>query len=347
MRAAVFHAGAARLALATVPDPTPAEGEVTVRVRGAGVCGSDLGFLAGLALPPGVASPVVLGHEVAGEVAALGPGVAGVRPGDRVLVNPYVACEACHACRAGRRSICARPAVIGLHRPGGFAERVAVPAASLHRLPAGLPFAEAAVVPDAVSTAYHALVTRGGLAAGRSVAVLGAGGLGHHGLLLARLLGASPVVAVVRREAVAGRVRALGVEVVVGEGADAARGVRRATGGLGADLVVDFVGSPDTVRAAVRAARIGGTVVVVGVSDAPLDLVPSAHLVRYEIDLKGAYGADPAEIDAVLSLVGEGRLDLSASVSRRCTLEELPDAVESLRARPADVVRLVMADGGR
>ncbi len=344
MRAARFHEGTRRLALATVADPRPGPGEVVLRVRAAGVCGSDLGFLDGLALPPGAESPVILGHEVAGEVDEAGAGVSGWRAGDRVLVNPYLACGACHVCAAGRPSICARPAVIGVHRPGGFAERVAVPAGSLHRLPDGLPFAQAAIVPDAVSTAYHALVTRGRLAAGGSVAVLGAGGLGHHGILLARLLGAAPVVAVVRREAVAERVRALGAEVVVGEGAAVAKAVRRATGGLGADLVVDFVGKPETVRTAVQSVRIGGTVVVVGVSDAPITLVPSAHLVRFEIDLKGAYGAGPAEIEAVLDFVRAGRLDLAASISRRCALEALPGAAEAMRSRPADVVRLVVTE---
>lgn len=336
MQAALLHERATRLALATLPDPAPAAGEVVLRVRAAGVCGSDLGFLAGLRLPPGVASPIVLGHEVAGEVEALGPGVTGWRPGDRVVVNPYGACGACHACRAGRRSICARPSVLGLHRQGGFAERVAVPAGALHRLPERVPFVQGAIVPDAVSTPYHALVSRGRLAAGQSVAVIGAGGLGYHAVLLARLLGASPIVTVTRRA------RNLGMETVVAEGPEAARAVRRLTGGLGADLVVDTVGAPETVRTAAQSARIGGTVVVVGVSDAPLTLVPSAHLVRYEIDLKGAYGADPDEIDAVLALVGDGRLDLSRSVSRRCTLDDLPDAVAALRESRADVVRLVM-----
>jgi 2-desacetyl-2-hydroxyethyl bacteriochlorophyllide A dehydrogenase len=348
VRAALLREGARALALDEVPDPRPGPGEVLVRVRAAGLCGSDLGFLEGLRLPPGVSTPVVLGHEVAGEVAAAGEAAGPWRAGDRVVVNPYGACGACHACRAGRRTICLRPSVVGLHRPGGFAEWVVVRADELHRLPEPVGFAEGALAPDAAGTAYHAVVTRGALQAGESVAVFGAGGLGTHAILLARLLGASPLIVAVRRAAVAPRVRALGADaVVVGEGPDAAREVRRLTDRQGVALALDFTGKPEVVRACVGAVRVGGRAVLVGVGDEALRLPAAAHLVRYELDVRGAYGAEPAEIEAVLGLAAAGRLDLGGSVSRRVPLERIDEAVAALRDRTGDVVRVVVTPDPR
>jgi 2-desacetyl-2-hydroxyethyl bacteriochlorophyllide A dehydrogenase len=343
MRAALFHEGSRTLDLGDVAEPRPGPGEVLLRVRAAGLCGSDLGFLDGLKLPPGVRSPLLLGHEVAGEVVEVTRDAGPWRAGDRVVVNPYIACGACRVCRAGRRSICVSPSVIGLHRPGGFAEWLAVPAANLHRLPPGLTFAQGAIVPDAVSTAHHAVVARGALAHGESVAVFGAGGLGTHGILLARLLGAAPLIVVVRREAVAARVRAMGADrVLVGDEPSPVREIRRFTGGQGVDLALDFVGKPESVRACVASARIGGRVVLAGVGDERLTLPPAAHLVRYELDIRGAYGAEPGEIDAVLGLAAAGRLDLARSVSAELPLAEIGRAVERLRDRTGDVVRLVV-----
>lgn len=347
MRAAVFEAASRALRLESVPEPRPAAGDVLLRVRAAGICGSDLGFLDGLQLPPGTASPLVLGHEVAGEVAEVTAGSGPWRVGDRVVVNPFVVCGACHACRAGRRSICLEPAVVGLHRQGGFAEWLAVPGANLHRLPARLPFTAGAIVPDAVSTAYHAVVARGGLRPGQSVAIFGAGGVGTHAILLARLLGASPLIVVVRREAVAARVRGLGADaVLVGLEPNPVREIRRLTGGLGVELALDCVGKPESVRACAASARIGGRVVLVGVGDERLTLMASAHLVRYELDIRGAYGADPDELDAILRLAAAGRLDLGCSVSRVFPLAEIGDAVDALRDRTGDLVRVVVTPQG-
>ncbi len=343
MRAALFHEGSRTLEVAAVANPRPGHGEVLIRVRAAGICGTDLGFIDGLRLPPEVRFPIVLGHEVAGEVIEAAGDAGPWRPGDRVVVNPYVACGICHACRADRPSICANLSVLGLHRPGGFAEHLNAPATNLLRLPATVPFGIAAIIPDAVSTAYHALVRRGGLRRGESVAIFGAGGLGTHGILLAKHLGASPLIAVVRREAVAGRVRTLGADaVLVGEQPDPVREIRRLTGGLGVDLAVDFVGKPESVRACVAAARVGGRAVVVGVSDREISLMASTYLVRYELDIRGAFGADPDEMYTVLALAAGGRLDLSRSVSREFPLTEVGEAIELLRSRSGDLVRLVV-----
>lgn len=332
-----------RLVLESIPDPTPRRGEVVVAVRAAGVCGTDLEMLDGLRLPPEVSWPIVPGHEVAGEIAVTGEDAGRWRPGDRVVVHPYVACGRCRSCLDGRQSACLAPELIGLTRFGGFAERIAVPAVNLFRLPDDVPYTVGAILPDAVATAYHALVTRGEVEPGQSVAIVGAGGVGTHGVLFAKMLGAHPIVVVVRRPAVAGRLQALGATVVVaGAATNPVREIRRLTGGLGADLTVDFVGRSETVRVCIGATRIGGRVVLVGVSDEPLALPGSSYLVRREVELRAAFGATPQEIDAVIGLVASGRLDLSRSVSRERPLVRIHEAVAILRDRPADVVRVVL-----
>ena len=340
-----------RLVVETMPDPRPRDGEVLVRVRAAGICGTDLEILNGLRLPPDVVWPVVPGHEVAGEVVEVGANAEPWRPGHRVVVNPYVACGRCWSCLDGRQSACLAPQLIGLTRQGGFAELIAVPAGSLFHLPTHLPFAVGAILPDAVGTAYHAVMTRGELQPGQSVMIYGAGGVGTHGVMLAKLFGADPVIAVVRRAAVAARLAPLGALVVVlGDGVNPVREIRRMTDGRGVELSVDFVARPESVRTCIGATRIGGRVVLVGISDDPLVLPGSSYLVRREVEIRPAFGATPHEMAIVIGLAASGRLDLTRSVSRRWPLARIEEAFHALRHRPPDVVRIVVtdepADGG-
>lgn len=337
------RSGSRELRLERVPDPRPGKGEVLVRVRAAGICGTDLEILNGLRLPPEVQWPVVLGHEVAGEVVEAGQEAEPWRPGHRVVVNPYVACGRCWSCLDGRRSACLAPALLGLTRPGGFAEYMVVPAQNLFHLPSSLPFPAGAILPDAVATAFHAVITRGELQPGQSVAIYGAGGVGTHAAMLAKLFGGAPVIVVVRREATGERLRPFGVHVVAGPDRSLVREIRQLTDGRGVDLAVDFVSQPETVRNSIAATRIGGRVVLVGVSDQPLVLQGSSYLVRREVEIRSAFGATPHEIATVISLSASGQLDLSSSVSRIWPLTRIHEALATLRDRPPDVVRFVLA----
>jgi len=179
------------------------------------------------------------------------------------------------------------------------------------------------------------------------VAIYGAGGVGTHGAMLAKLFGGDPVIVVVRREATAERLRPLGVHVVVaGPDQNPVREIRRLTDGRGVDLTVDFVSRPETVRNSVGATRIGGRVVLVGVSDDPLVLQGSSYLVRREVEIRSAFGATPHEIATVISLSASGRLDLSRSVSRIWPLERIHEAIATLQKRPPEVVRFVVSPKG-
>ncbi len=252
MRALAYHRGSA--ALADVPEPVPAAGQVLLDVAACGVCQTDVHLVAGASadLAPGR----VLGHEIAGRVAALGPGVDGVDPDRLYVVHPVWSCGRCRSCRAGRENAClATPGRLvpppgpGIRYDGGLAERVVVPVAAL--VPAdGVDPAAAAVLPDAGLVAWHCLRDARPLESGSAALVIGLGGLGLFAVALLRATTEARVIAVDVRAAA--RAAAGGHADVVLDGAatDLAAQVLDAAGGHGPDLVVDLVGTDATLALA-------------------------------------------------------------------------------------------------
>lgn len=339
MRAARFYEAGAPLRLEDVPAPDPGPGEALVAIRAAGLCGTDLHILHGEI--PTARTPITLGHEASGVVAAVGAGVTGWQEGDRVCVYPHAPCGACEACRAGRESLCPNTQILGLHVDGAFADYTRVPAASLVRLPETIPFAVGAVITDAVSTAYHALVRRGVLRDGETVAVFGCGGVGHHAIMLARLLGAGRIVAADVAPGALRRAQEAGADVLVDAGGEQpSKAVRAAGGGAGADLVLECVGKAAVVGEALRSLKRGGRLVLVGVGPERAELPPLRVFVGAEYAVLGSMGFDRPELAHVIELVASGRLDLSRSVAE-VPLDAIGEAVERLERREDDLVRLV------
>jgi threonine dehydrogenase-like Zn-dependent dehydrogenase len=231
---------------------------------------------------------------------------------------------------------------MGYHRPGGYCEYTTIPAAGTISIPEGLSSEQAAIVPDAVTTPYHALVTRGGLQPGETAAIFGVGGLGSHALLVARMMGAGRIIAVVRRPEVAHRAREFGATdvVVSGEG-NPARAIKDLTRG-GADLVADFTGAAPVIATAVASVRMGGRVIVVGMTKEKMTLTSSVHFARWEIAVLGAYSSSPLEAQKVMALVGAGKLDLSRSVTHRFPLGQVNEAFDCLRDRSRNSIRVVL-----
>src|SRR5690348_7660241 len=232
-----------------LPTPSPGPGEILVRVRAAGICHSDAHYRAGrsASLKP----PVTLGHEVAGEVAALGASVTTHAVGDRVCLHYLVTCGTCPECRAGREQWCTTGAMLGHHRDGGYAEFIVVPARNGVQLPEEIPFEHGAAMMCSSATSLHAL-KRGRLAAGETVAVIGIGGLGISAVQLARALGAPQVFAIdlsAEKLAVAAGYGAIPIDPAEG---DPVAAIRRATGGRGVDLALEVVGHPGTIRQALQ-----------------------------------------------------------------------------------------------
>lgn len=342
MKAVRLHEGG-RILVEEVPDPLAGSDQVRVALRAAGVCGTDLHAARGRLPVPTSNLPVVMGHEGAGIVDAVGEETEGVAVGDRVLLLPSETCGSCAPCRAGHLGLCARARILGMARDGTFAERIVVPASCVMRLPGGVSFEHGAILADAVATAYHAVSARGGVEGGERLAVIGCGGVGFHAILLARLLGAKTIVGVDRSDGALRRAMGAGADAVVDAGADDARkAIRQAVGGEGPELVIEYAGRKASVELALAAVARGGRVVVGGVGLEAPELPPLVSFVGREIAVLGSMGYTRAELERVVELAASGRLDLSASITARYPLERAREALDDLAARRGDPVRLAL-----
>ena len=320
MRAVRFQVGG-NIELIDLPTPEPAEGEVLVRVQGAGVCGTDLHLLHDVAA--GRRAPLVPGHEVAGTVAKVGPGVGRVHAGDAVVVHFELPCGKCRACIRKRTNLCENGDALGFSVPGGYAEYVRVPEDVVLTAPGALDLDIAATLACSGATAYHTVVTLGGADERDIVAVIGAGGVGLSAVQVARARGAS-VVAVDVREAARRAATDVGADAVAGPG-DALAAILAASRDRGADLVVDLVSIPETMRLGVAALAAGGRLVEVAPGAEGIAVSPGL-LMEKEIALIGAHSSTMADFARAVDLA-DARL-LKPVVTRT---ESLADAATVLR----------------
>ena len=317
--------------LVDVPVPEPGPGEVLVRVAGAGLCHSDLHLMHWPAGSLPYELPFTLGHEVAGTVASLGPGADRVEPGEPVLVYGPWGCGRCPACSVGAEHLCegtrhGRGA--GLGCDGGLAEYVVVPSPRLTVPLDGLDPVVAAPLADAGLTPYHAVRRALDLLGpGTSAIVIGVGGLGHVAVQLLKAVSPARVVAVdIRDEALALATRS-GADVALQAGELAAGDLRRAAGGRGAALVVDCVGSDDTLALAAGAVRTGGHVSVIGLAGGTFPM--RFRDVPLETSVIFSNWGTRAELAEVVALAREGVIDIEIE---RVPLAGVPAAYERLAA---------------
>lgn len=322
-----------------LPDPTPGDGDVVVAVRRCGICRSDVHYRAGTRRLPGL--PLVPGHEVAGEVVAVGAGVDPRYLGRRVCLHYLVTCGVCDRCRRGAEQFCRTGEMVGLDRQGGYAEFVAVPARNAHPIPDGVSTEAAAIMMCSSATALHAL-RRSGLEPGERVAVFGVGGLGASAVQLARVMGASVVYGVDINPVKLALAERLGAVPVDGR-ADPA-GALSALTGDGVDVALELVGDPDVMRVAVAALAPHGRAVAVGITHREFGLDPFRDLVLREADVRGAADHLDEEIPELLRLAAAGDLDLGEVVTATVPLDatEVNGALDRLE-RFGDDVRTVVA----
>jgi D-arabinose 1-dehydrogenase-like Zn-dependent alcohol dehydrogenase len=345
MRAARFHGPGEPLRIEEVPYPEPELDEVVVRLAACGICASDLHFLDGM--PTLAPPPITLGHEPAGVIESIGPDVRGWSPGDRVAIHIGSGCGICRSCVSGRPNCCASLQAPGLHTDGGFAEAIRVAPRYLVRVPEGVSLAAAAVATDCVTSPYHALTCRGGLEKGERVAVIGVGGLGGQAVKLARLRGAAQVVALDVSSAALERAARNGATetVLAAPGEDASAPMREITMG-GPDLVLECVGTPETVAAGVNMLHPGGRLVVVGVGMEPprIDL-PQALFGFTELSVLGSFGSHPEDLEEILRLEAAGEIDIESAITHRLRLDEVASGLEMLRTKRGDPDRIVVEIG--
>ncbi len=325
MRALRYHGPKKPLRIEDVPRPKPGPGDVVIQVTAAGVCHTELHFLAGL-LDLGVA-PVTLGHEIVGRIDGLGEGVSPDRMGERVVAYYYEGCGQCGHCLRGDENLC--DALRGEHgfvTDGGFAERVRVPGRSAVPLPDGVGDAEAAPIGCAVTTALHA-AGLAGVGLGDWAVVYGVGAVGFGLVQVARLRGAR-VIAVGRTPAKLAKAKELGAEhAIEADAEDVAGRIREITGGHGADAVFELVGRRETMAASAAALAKRGRLVFVGYSEDAFHVHPIQLVVGEQV-ATGSVGSTLAELEQAVALVGAGKV--RTVVDRTLPLERFQEALDTL-----------------
>jgi L-iditol 2-dehydrogenase len=325
-----------------LPIPTCGSRDVLVQVAACGICGSDVhGYdgASGRRIPP-----IVMGHEAAGIVAAVGSDVRSVSPGDRVTFDSTVYCAKCEFCLRGEVNLCENRQVVGVscgeyRRAGAFAEYITVPEYIVYRLPPTLSFAEAAML-EAVSVALHA-VKLSCIENGETALVIGAGMIGLLILQAARVAGCSRVfVADVDGTRLKMAANLGADETLLVSGADLLREVLRLTNGRGVDVVLEAVGRNETVASAIDCVRKGGTVTLVG-NIAPEVSLPLQKVVTRQIRLQGSC-ASAGEYPEAMELVSSGKIKVAPMISAVAPLRDGPEWFERLYAREPNLMKVIL-----
>jgi NADPH:quinone reductase-like Zn-dependent oxidoreductase len=321
-----------------LPTPKPGPAEVLLRNHATSINRVDLLVRSGY---PGIEIPLphVPGGDLSGEVAELGAGVDGVAPGDRVVVYPLVTCGTCTYCRSGTVNLCADWKYFGLHRWGGYAEYVVVPAACVVPLPGEVRHSDAATLPVAGLTAHHGL-RLSNLSQDETLFVWGgSGGLASFAIQLALRLGARVIVST-RDEGKALRLRELGAEVVLGrEPASIKTEVIDLTGGAGVDAVVDYVGPP-TFAASMELLKKGGTLLLMGQIEGRETTLNIHQAYLKHIRIQGLYLGQKSELEELVALVADG--GIRPEVYKQLPLPEAAEA-QRLMAAGEHVGKIVLS----
>jgi threonine dehydrogenase-like Zn-dependent dehydrogenase len=315
------------------PDPVPKPGEVVVRVRAAGVCGSDLlGFLG---KSKKRVPPLILGHEIGGEVASFGSGVTDLKQGQRVGIMPLITCGSCVHCRRGRNSVCEKRALLGMTLAGGFAEYTVAPRACIYPVPESMGFLSASMV-ECLATPVNLFSNhvRGPVS---SAAVFGAGTQGLLALQMAKVSGAEQLFVVDVHESRLKVAERMGARPIQAKAGDPVAAILEATGGAGCDVVVDAAGYTPARQQGLKVTARGGTLALVGLSDAATEF-DVMDIINREIAIHGIYGYAPADYVRALDLVSKGRVDVTSWV-KEFPLAEGQRIMDQLTTRPGDLVK--------
>ena len=342
-----------KLSVVDMPTPEIGAGEVLVRVRACGICGSDIhGYdgSTGRRIPP-----LVMGHEAAGVIERVGRRVHGVKPGDRVSFDSTVSCGACDFCRRGQINLCDNRTVLGVscgdyRRHGAFAEYVAVPSRIVYTLPDDLPFEHAALL-ESVSIAVHAVSRHvpkpspfdslRSLRASDTVVVIGSGMIGILLIQVLRAKGSRNIIAVdvdPHKLALAQRMGA--THTLNPNAGDVPAAVRDLTGGKGADISFEVVGHGDTVLSAIRSLRKGGTVVLVGNLSPRVEL-PLQDIVSRELSVLGSC-ASSGEMSESIDLLARGVVDVAPIISLKASLEDAPELFARLYGGDRTLMKVII-----
>ena len=308
-----------------VPTPDAGAGQVRIKVAAAGVCLSDVHLLEGI-LSPGylVGDHVTLGHEVAGVVDQVGAGVAGVAVGDRVVVI------------AGERNAAHQITTMGFDYDGGWAEYVVTKADLVAKIPDSLPFEQAAIIPDAVSTPWAAISSTGKVQAGETAVVFGVGGLGIHAVQLLKIVGCSKIIAIDPREDARANALARGADFALAPDDVEIKKHR------GLNVAFDFAGVTPVRKQALSLLGEQGRLVIVGIANEPIVIPNDMAFTYMRTQIMGHYGSEAHHVRELIEFASAGRLDLSHSVSQVLPLEQAGQALDTLANKVGNPIRIVL-----
>lgn len=323
MKAMVLEAPST-LALRDVAPPELHEGNILVRVRNTGICGTDQSiYYGGIPVP----YPLIMGHEAVGDIVE-GEGAGGLRRGTRVILDPVYFCGRCYQCRAGQTNLCPNGGLIGRDRNGGFAEFVAVPAGNVYRLPDEVADAAAPLI-QVLTTCLHAH-RLAGIFPGEAVAVIGLGVTGQLHVQLAKARGAHPVIGITRSEWKRDLARELGADITAAPGPEATTAVLDATGGRGADLAIECASRVKVLAEAMHLARIGGRVLAYSTYTEKEGELPFYDWYFKELQIINARAAKSEDYPACIDLVRRGQVQLEPLISHTLPLPKLDEALALL-----------------
>jgi len=314
------------LSLRKVARPQLHEGDVLVRVRNTGICGTDQSIYYG-GIP--VSYPLIMGHEAVGEIVG-GEAPGGLGPGARVILDPVYFCGRCYQCRAGQTNLCPNGGLVGRDRDGGFAEFVAVPAGNVYRLPDDVADSAAPLI-QVLTTCLHAH-RLAGIFPGEAVTVIGLGVTGQLHVQLAKARGAHPVIGVTRSEWKRDLARQLGADITAPPGEAAKKAILDATDGRGTDLVIECASRVKVLAEAMSLARIGGRVLAYSTYTEKQGELPFYQWYYKELQIINARAAKSEDYPASIDLVERGQVQLEPLISHTLPLPKLDEALAMLTA---------------
>ena len=325
MKAGRITISTRKFAVTEVPTPNAGPGQVRIKVGAAGVCLSDVHLLDST-LSPGYlkGDEVTLGHEVAGTIDQLGEGVHTYQVGDRVLVI------------AGERNEKNQITTLGFDYDGGYAEYVVTKAALIVKIPDDLPFEEAAIIPDAVSTPWAAISSTAKMQPGESAAVFGVGGLGIHAVQLLKMLGCSKVIAIDPRPDARAKALEIGADFAFDPSDEELKKHR------GLNAAFDFAGVTPVRKQALSLLGEQGRLVIVGIANEPITIPNDMAFTYMRTQILGHYGSEPVHTKELVEFVRQGKLNLKGSISEVLPLDQAALALEKLEKKIGNPIRIVL-----
>lgn len=317
-----------------IETPKQNEGQALIKVRAAGICGSDIGAFRGT--NPLVSYPRIIGHEIVGEIISVPENDKGISVGDHVIVDPYIYCNKCYPCSIGRTNCCTELKVLGVHIEGGMAEYIVHPVDMLWKLPQDMPW-DVAPMAEPLTISLHG-IHRGNLKAGEHAAIIGAGPIGLLAAMAVLAYDAIPIVIDIADEKL-DFAKDLGVTYCINsQTEDLVSKISEYTGGRMAELVMECSGANSAVRASLDIVSNAGRITLTGWPKAETP-VPTDLITKKEVDIRGAR-TSANEFEEAIDLIYTGKVDAYKILTKTVSMEAVPDTIIDIERNPKDYLKV-------